>query len=101
MAKPQMQDPTPIEIEDPVTGEIAPAAPAASGAARAGATSAQVSMLNVMRDKYAKEKRVRVKVHNDGPVQVQVNGYSFLIRENVPVEVPESVAEILDAAGYI
>lgn len=94
-----MQEPTPIAVpEVPATGD-APAAP--SAAVQTQATVAQQSMLNVMRDKYAKEKRVRVKVHNDGPVSVQVNGYSFLIRENVPVEVPESVAEILDAAGYI
>jgi len=101
MAKPQMQDPTPIEIEDPMTGEVAPIADAPSSAARAGATVRQISMIDKMRAKYAKEKRVRVKVHNDGPVQVQVNGYSFLIRENVPVEVPESVAQILEDAGYI
>lgn len=59
------------------------------------------SMLDVMRKKFAAEPRVRVKVKNDGPVPVQVNGYSFLIRENVWVEVPESVAAILDEAGYI
>lgn len=59
------------------------------------------SMLDIMRKKYAAEPRVRVKVKNDGPVTVQVNGYSFLIRENVWVEVPESVRDILDEAGYI
>lgn len=59
------------------------------------------SVLDVMRKKYAAEPRVRVKVKNDGPVTVQVNGYSFLIRENVYVEVPESVRDILDDAGYI
>lgn len=100
MAQAKMQDPTPIEIDDP-TGEVAPVAPGPSAAVRAGATMAQVSMLGRMKEKYAKEKRVRVKVHNDAPVQVQVNGYSFLIRENVPVEVPESVAQILEDAGYI
>jgi len=101
MAKPQMQDPTPIEIEDPLSGEVVPAVAAPSPATRAGATLRQVSMLDKMRDKYKVEKRVRVKIHNDAPVQVQVNGYSFLIRENVPVEVPESIAEILEDAGYI
>lgn len=87
------QDPTPIQTD------AVPAGP--SPAVTTEATVTQQSMLNVMRDKYAKEKRVPVKIHNDGPVSVQVNGYSFLIRENVRVEVPESVAEILDAAGYI
>jgi hypothetical protein len=89
------QDPSPISVDD----EAAPAGP--SGAVVTEATITQQSMLNVMRDKYAVEKRVPVKVHNDGPVQVQVNGYSFLIREGVKVEVPESVAAILDEAGYI
>jgi hypothetical protein len=96
MASEQPQDPTPIQVED------APAAPAApSSAVTTQATLIQQSMLNVMRDKFASEPRRKVKIHNDGPVSVQVNGYSFLIREGIPVEVPESVAEILDAAGYI
>jgi hypothetical protein len=94
----QPQDPKPIQVDGAAP---AVAAPAPSGAIVTEATLGRESMLNVMRDKYKTEKRVRVKVHNDGPVQVQVNGYSFLIRENVPVEVPESVAEILDQAGYI
>ena len=88
------QDPTPMVAPEPAT-------PVASPVVQAQATVAQQSMLNVMRDKFATEKRTRVKIKNDGPVPVQVNGYSFLIRENVWVEVPESVAEILDAAGYI
>lgn len=91
-----MQDPTPIEIPG------APAAvPGPSAAVQLEATVGRESMLNVMRDKFKTEKRVRVKVKNDGPVPVQINGYSFLIMENVWVEVPESVADILDAAGYI
>lgn len=92
----QPADPTPMDVDS--VGEVAPAVPPAATAA---ATVGRQSMLAVMRDKYAKEKRVKVKVHSDGPVQVQVNGYSFLIRENVTVEVPESVAELLDQAGYI
>lgn len=96
MASPKMQDPTPIEIDgaSPETPVIAPAV-------QTDARVRQQSMIGVMREKYKAEKRVPVKIHNDGPVQVQVNGYSFLIREGVRVEVPESVAEILDAAGYI
>lgn len=90
----QMQDPTPMEGSEPVAGVATPAV-------QAQANAAHKSMLNTMRDKFAKEKRVRVKVHNDGPVTVQINGYTFLIREGVPVEVPESVATILDQAGYI
>lgn len=95
MATEQPSDPTPIEVEAP------PSSAGPSAAVQTQAILAQQSMLNVMRDKYASEPRVRVKVHNDGPVSVQVNGYSFLIREGIAVEVPESVAELLDAAGYI
>lgn len=95
MAKPQMSDPTPIEIDGDVEAPPMPAA------AQAGSRIAHQSMIGRMREKFAGEKRVSVKVKNDGPVQVQVNGYSFLIRENVRVEVPESIAVILDEAGYI
>jgi len=91
------QDPQPIVVDD----QVAPASAAPTPAVQTEAVVAQQSMLNVMRDKYKTEKRVRVKVHNDGPVSVQVNGYSFLIADGVPVEVPESVAELLEAAGYI
>ncbi len=94
---PAPQDPTPIEVE----AAPAEAAGAPSAKVRAAALESQQSMLNIMRDKFASEKRVPVKIHSDGPVQVQVNGYSFLIRENVRVEVPESVRDILDEAGYI
>ena len=93
VAKEEPQDPKPMVVDAP--------APVAEPAAKAGAEAARMSMLNVMRDKYAKERRVPVKVHSDGPVQVQVNGYSFLIQNDVKVEVPESVAELLDEAGYI
>ncbi len=93
VSKEEPQDPTPYDVPAP---EGAPSAEVALSA-----RAAQDSMLNVMRDHYKTEKRVRVKVHSDRPVTVQVNGYSFLIREGVAVEVPESVADILDAAGYI
>lgn len=92
----QMQDPEPISVPG---SSDAPEVP--SAVVQTEATVTQQSMLNVMREVFAKQKRVRVKVHNDGPVSVQVNGYTFLIRENVPVEVPEQIAELLDAAGYI
>lgn len=90
----EMQDPQPIEVD-------APAESAATAAPSGSAIVAHESMIAQMRRKFANEKRVRVKVHNDGPVPVQVNGYTFVIRENVWVEVPESVAAILDDAGYI
>lgn len=90
----EMQDPTPIEVEAEAPAPVSPSV-------QAEAQIARQSMLNVMRDKFAVEPRVRVKVKNDGPVPVQINGYSFLIQQDVWVEVPESVAEILDEAGYI
>lgn len=62
---------------------------------------AQRSMLNIMADKFASEKRVSVKVRNDGDVFLQVNGYSFLIKPNVKVEVPESIVPLLEDAGYL
>lgn len=99
MAKEVPQDPQPIVVDDPIAP--APTAPQPDAQVKTNATLLQQSMLNVMRDVYKAEPRVRVKVHNDGPVQVQVNGYSFLIREGVPVEVPESIAAILEDAGYI
>lgn len=80
--------------DEPVEAALAPQEVAAGNLARQ-------SLLAKMRSKFAAEKRVRVKVHNDGPVTVQINGYTFLIREGVPVEVPESVAVLLDQAGYI
>lgn len=90
----QMQDPTPMDGAETVEAALAPQVVAAGNLARQ-------SLLDRMRAHFAQEKRVRVKVHNDGPVTVQVNGYTFHIRENVAVEVPESVATLLDQAGYI
>jgi hypothetical protein len=62
---------------------------------------AQRSMLNIMRDKFKNEKRVTVKVRNDSDVFLQVNGYSFLIKPNTKVEVPESIVPLLEDAGYL
>lgn len=59
------------------------------------------SMITFMRKKFAAEKRVTVKLRHDGDVFVQVNGYSFLIKPNVKVEVPESLIPLLEDAGYI
>ena len=80
-----------------------PEIPAEVKAAEAVSDSeeAQRSMLNVMADKFAREKRVPVKVRNDGDVFVQVNGYSFLIKPNAKVEVPESIVPLLEDAGYL
>ena len=68
---------------------------------RTDAEAAQRSMIDRMKVHFASQPKRRVKVRNDGPVTVQVNGYSFLIQENVPVDVPSQVADMLDEAGYI
>lgn len=38
---------------------------------------------------------------DDIPVPVTVNGYTFLILRGQAVEVPQSVAEILEESGYL
>jgi hypothetical protein len=54
-----------------------------------------------MRDYLAAQPKRRVKLRNDGDVFVQINGYSLLIQPNVPVDVPEPVAVLLEQADYI
>lgn len=81
----------PVEVVTPV--EAPEAVPAAEESHR--------SMMRYMADKFAKEKRVTVKIRNDSDVFCQVNGYSFLIKPNKKVEVPESLIPILEEAGYI
>lgn len=63
--------------------------------------AAHESMLNTMKRIFAEMPRVKVRVHNDSDVFVQINGYSFLIKPGKTVEVPEQVAEVLEDAGYI
>lgn len=62
---------------------------------------AHQNLLQRMQEHYRTEKRVRVKVRAKHDVPVQVNGYTFVIQPNVSVEVPESIATILEEAGYI
>lgn len=61
----------------------------------------RLSLIDQMKNLYKTQKRVRVRVRNDGDVPVQINGYTFLIQPNVWVEVPEDVAWHLENAGYI
>ena len=62
---------------------------------------ARQNMLGIMREKFANEARVPVKLRNDGDVFVSINGYSFLIKPNVKVMVPESLVQHLEDAGYL
>lgn len=63
--------------------------------------TARLSRIDEMREYFKNQKRIRVKVRNDSDVPVQINGYTFIVAANVPVEVPVDVAELLEVAGYI
>jgi hypothetical protein len=54
-----------------------------------------------MAEKFAKEPRREVKLRHDGDVFVSINGYSFLIKPNVKVKVPESIIPLLEDGGYL
>lgn len=65
---------------------------------------AHASLIDRMKEHFASEERVEVKVlgdKKDGDVFVQINGYSFLIQRNTRVRVPKSVAELLEQGSYI
>jgi hypothetical protein len=59
------------------------------------------SMIDFMAEKFAKEPRREVKLRHDGDVFVSINGYSFLIKPNVKVKVPESIIPLLEDGGYL
>ena len=56
---------------------------------------------------YAKEPKRKIKIYlpkdskDTAPVPVIINGYSYFINKGETVEVPESVAKILEKANYI
>ena len=54
---------------------------------------------NYMRDYYATQPKVTIKTRDDE--WVQVNGYTFIIKGGVRVEVPKDIADILEEAGRI
>jgi hypothetical protein len=66
---------------------------------------ARMSRIDEMRAHFKKQKEkgdyVRVKVRSDSDVPVQINGYTFIIQANVPVDVPREVRDLLEEAGYI
>lgn len=65
------------------------------------AEAARQSMIDFMAKKFAAEPRVEVRCRNDGDIFLSVNGYSFLIKPNVKVKVPESIVPLLEEAGYL
>ena len=60
---------------------------------------AHQSTINATRDALRAQPKVQVKVRGDADVQVQINGYTYLIQPNVKVSVPESVATLLEEGG--
>lgn len=84
------------EVESEVVAEIK-----SEAQARTEAEITRLSLIDKMKDYFKDQKRVRVKVRNDSDVPVQINGYTFLIQHDVPVEVPEDVRDLLENAGYI
>lgn len=52
-----------------------------------------------MRDYFASRPKVAVKTREDE--WVQVNGYTFIIKGGVRVEVPDDIANILEESGRI
>lgn len=56
---------------------------------------------------YAKEPKRKIKIYlpkdskDTSPVPVIINGYSYFINKGETVEVPETVAKILENANYI
>lgn len=68
-----------------------------------GATRAEVqrqrSDFARMRDHLAKQPKIRVRLRED--TFAQLNGYTFLIKADQPVMVPEQVYELLVNAGRV
>ena len=76
-------------------------APKTFAQAKTEQETARLSTIDAMKAYFKTAKRVRVKVHNDAPVPVQINGYTFVIQQGVPVDVPEDVRDLLEDAGYV
>lgn len=57
--------------------------------------------------KMKKQSKVKVIIPMDGlnkqddAIPVCVNGYTYLIKRGIAVEVPETVAQILEESGYL
>lgn len=55
---------------------------------------------------YAREPKVRIKIASNGKkgdevIPVCINGYNYFINRGQTVEVPQTVADILEGAGYL
>jgi hypothetical protein len=85
--------PAKINVETPKTAPVEEPTPSQE--------QAHQSVIDSTRDQLRAQPKVQVRVHSDGDVPVQINGYTYLIQPNVKVSVPESVAILLDEAGYL
>jgi hypothetical protein len=90
-ASTKVSAPEAVEVAEVVEAPVAPT----------NAESHRQSMIDFMAEKFKNEKRVEVKCRHDGDIFVSVNGYSFLIKPNVKVKVPESILPLLEEAGYL
>lgn len=54
---------------------------------------------NKMKNYFASRPKVSIKTQNDE--WVQINGYTFIIKGGVRVEVPVDVADLLEESGRI
>ena len=54
---------------------------------------------DIMREHFAKQKKVRLRVREQQ--WVQVNDYTFVIAANEWVEVPQQIADILEETGRL
>jgi hypothetical protein len=81
-------------VNDPVVPKAAAVPKATSAEERA-----DVLTENYMRDYYAAQPKVSIKTRDDE--WVQVNGYTFIIKGGMRVEVPKDIADILEEAGRI
>ena len=81
--------------------EIVPqtAVDSAEDGATASELNRQKSDFERMRAHLAKQPKVRVRLRED--TFAQLNGYTFLIKANQPVMVPEQVYELLVNAGRV
>jgi hypothetical protein len=59
----------------------------------------ELDMMDIMREHFAAQPKILVKTKTDA--LVQVNGYTFLIKANDKVAVPEEIGDMLEVGGYI
>ncbi len=87
------------EIEQAAFEQVVPAVQTVSTSTGSADMAAHRSMFNKVRDQLRAEPKVRVRVQDD--TFVGLNGYQFLIQKGQSVEVPQTIADILEQAGRI